>query len=357
MLPSRPSPRNASGRPAEVRSRSVGRARQDEPSSNYGREPSARSSAPSSSRQMRPQRSMASMPAARDRDRSDRPPMPQGRSNPRPSNSQRPFEATRKQSDASSISTTSSAPSLFDRLRGGGGDTSSRTSIDEDYEPSKGGQSSYEADREDTSGAGSTLWGRLASAAGTLGIDVNKAWATNITAASGEETPPGQESRLTRAMKSYHLAKARDPSDLPEWLFEAHERRPIGRPRASGRQDDSYNDAQESAPAPRSRGLRDIYDSAAASPSSNSRTTSRADRSAPSRFADEPATASKATNRLKAIRDAKRQNNGRAEDDALARNEPDSSRRDGRSAPDAAASRLPPRIGLPTGPGGRARRV
>ena len=33
-------------------------------------------------------------------------------------------------------------------------------------------------------------------------------------------TPPGEESRLTRALKAYHIDKARDPADLPEWLFE-----------------------------------------------------------------------------------------------------------------------------------------
>ncbi|KAJ3485670.1 hypothetical protein NLI96_g4799 [Meripilus lineatus] len=42
-------------------------------------------------------------------------------------------------------------------------------------------------------------------------------------------TPPGQESRLTRALKSYHISKARAPSDLPEWLFEEKERKVPGR--------------------------------------------------------------------------------------------------------------------------------
>lgn len=45
------------------------------------------------------------------------------------------------------------------------------------------------ADREDpvaTTGAGHNLWSRLASAAGTLGVDVGKAWTTNVAVRSGE---------------------------------------------------------------------------------------------------------------------------------------------------------------------------
>jgi hypothetical protein len=38
-------------------------------------------------------------------------------------------------------------------------------------------------------------------------------------------TPVGTESRLTRAMKSYHLSKAQTHRDLPDWLFTDKERR------------------------------------------------------------------------------------------------------------------------------------
>lgn len=41
---------------------------------------------------------------------------------------------------------------------------------------------------------------------------------------AGIATPPGSESRLTRAMKAYHIEKARYPGDLPEWLFTERER-------------------------------------------------------------------------------------------------------------------------------------
>lgn len=182
------------------------------------------------------------------------------------------------------------------------------------------------------------------------------------------ETPPGQESRLTRAMKAYHIEKARDPSDLPEWLFEEHERRPVGRSRydtrSNNRREDDYEDTRDESPAPRSRGLKDIYQSAAAPPSPGYRGAARTERSAPSRFADEPAAPpSKATDRLKALRDAKRQNN-RFDNDPPSRSSNDSDRQDsgrrGRDSPrggsEPSERRAPPRTGLPSGPGGRARR-
>lgn len=169
------------------------------------------------------------------------------------------------------------------------------------------------------------------------------------------ETPPGKESRLTQAIKAYHLEKARDPSDLPEWLFEEHERRPVtGRSRLTSRQntlpDDSY---EEPTPAPSSRGLRDIYEAAAAP-----RASGNAARPTRNRFPDEPTAPSKATNRLKAIRDAKRQNNYLDTDPVRSA----SINGDGRDAGDGkhrdwavaevAYRRPPPRVGLPSRPGG-----
>jgi hypothetical protein len=61
-------------------------------------------------------------------------------------------------------------------------------------------------------------------------------------------TPPGEESRLTRALKAHHIDKARDPTDLPEWPFEKHE---------------SRRAAAASTPSVSGRGLRDVYDVAA----------------------------------------------------------------------------------------------
>ena len=44
----------------------------------------------------------------------------------------------------------------------------------------------YPDDGSAAPGAGSSLWGRLTSAAGTLGVDVSKAWATNVAVYAGE---------------------------------------------------------------------------------------------------------------------------------------------------------------------------
>ncbi|KAI0637048.1 hypothetical protein C8Q77DRAFT_543039 [Trametes polyzona] len=93
---------------------------------------------------------------------------------------------------------------------------SSRTSIDDE-----------EHERKDTktpAGHGSSLWSNITSVASNLTISVSKAWSSNIATYSGEETPVGGESRLTRAMKAYHIDKARNPADLPEWLFDERER-------------------------------------------------------------------------------------------------------------------------------------
>ncbi|KAF9053633.1 hypothetical protein BDZ89DRAFT_1056216, partial [Hymenopellis radicata] len=111
---------------------------------------------------------------------------------------------------------------------------------------------------------------------------------------AGEETPPGQESRLTRAMKAYHLEKARDRSDLPAWLFDERERMP------KLRVTEAPVPTREEERATKPRGFRDIYESAAATP------IIPAPKSAQySRYMDD-STPSKATDRLKALRDAKR---------------------------------------------------
>jgi len=134
-------------------------------------------------------------------------------------------------------------------------------------------------------------------------------------------TPPGEESRLTRTLKAYHIEKARDPTDLPPWLFEEHERRPLGRPgtRLRYREDEYDYDAQESRratvpPRPSGRGLRDVYDSAAAETGISlrqqqqqrqTRESGRA-RGTPPHDDVPDAPRSIASDRLRAFRDAKR---------------------------------------------------
>ncbi|KAI0256918.1 hypothetical protein BJV78DRAFT_1167964 [Lactifluus subvellereus] len=236
--------------------------------------------------------------------------------------------AASPESSASSASFASGSSTFLDRMKGRGGYVSSRTSMEDEYEPRK--EMRYERGGElrqrrvvepesetgdvgggDERGYGISLWSQVAMAANSLTISVSKAWTSNIAAYSGERTPPGEESRLTRAMKAYHIEKARDPTDLPPWLFEEHERRPLGQSstRSRHREGAEYGGHQSRnvpAPAPpRGRGLRDIYDTAAAE---TPRPSHQETRESPRiRRDDVPAgPPSKANDRLKALRDAKR---------------------------------------------------
>jgi len=342
-LPSGPGPR----------SRSVARTRDDDRDrydndSDGGRAPSR-----SSGRQVRPQKSLASL--SQGRSDSQPPPMPSSRSrrNPEPSYDSRPD--SRSGTNRSSDSTTSSGSSSFlDRIKQGAGYASSRTSLEDDESDKRPAQStksrptrrdSSPPPDNDTSGDGYTLWSKVASAASSLTVNVGKAWATNITTFAGEDTPPGQESRLTRAMKAYHVEKARDPSDLPPWLFDEKERRrPAPEPSRSKRRDDDYDDNYEvadkaRAEPPPSRGLRDIYEAAASS--SSSTPSLRSTRGARS-YADDSPQPSRATDRLKALRDAKRG----AIAPAAAREE--ERERDAPREPETPQPRR--RVGLPSGP-------
>lgn len=116
---------------------------------------------------------------------------------------------------------------------------------------------------------------------------------------------PG-DSELTRILKAYHISKARDRSDLPDWLFTEQERRPTRDDgTGQGRRQRAWETSSE-APVPavsRSRGFRDIYDSVDTDNSGRDRSAQHA-----STFSGTEASGTtKATDRLKAIRDAKRQ--------------------------------------------------
>lgn len=113
-------------------------------------------------------------------------------------------------------------------------------------------------------------------------------------------------------MKAYHIEKARDPTDLPPWLFEEHERRPLGRSETSlrHREGSEYDyDSRRATAPPRSSGrsLRDIYDVTATDTTIPSRHQEIRERSRGRLQEDIPVSApSKANDRLKALRDAKR---------------------------------------------------
>ncbi len=134
------------------------------------------------------------------------------------------------------------------------------------------------------------------------------------------ETPPGKESRLTRAMKAYHREKAQCSEDLPPWLFTEDERKPVKSPTLP-----HHRATQEPQSLQRPRGLREVYDAATVqtAPANSLRLP-------PSRTYQDESGPSKATDRLKALRDAKRS--------ALT----------GNSVGTQAEPR--PRIGLPSGP-------
>jgi len=169
------------------------------------------------------------------------------------------------------------------------------------------------ADTSVNEGYGGYLWNRVASAANTLTINVGKAWASGLFTEDGPVTPEGGESRLTKALKSYHLSKARTASDLPSWLFTEEERR-VTRSSFSAREEDRSAEVRP----PRQRGLKAIYanaDEEASPPARAPASSYLRERTSQSRFDDPeeryspPAThQSKATSRLQAMRDARRPN-------------------------------------------------
>lgn len=152
-------------------------------------------------------------------------------------------------------------------------------------------------------------------------------------------------------MKAYYLQKARDPSDLPDWLFSAQECHP-GRTHPIEDVPGDDDGARKAAQPVHGREPRNMYDTAASEPRTRDMREGRGDPSEPS--------SSKAADRLKAMRDARRQGTGasggrdggyeaghvrsRAELSGVARD-------DGRVARGPGG-----RIGLPVGPG-RVRRV
>jgi hypothetical protein len=232
VRPGRPSGRNnAGGLPTSPRSRSIGRyeARERERVTEYdrGRErgnnyDSYRGAPPlvERARSMRSQRPVADISSARSgrgggpADAPAVPPLPRSRRSD-----------VKSVSSTSSRSTSSSSASLtfMDQVKGRGGYASSRTSLEDDPEPRKqtgGGWLRQQAaaipepehsafsrpllaksrsliwwsadggddEPTDQSGYGLSVWSRVAVAANTLTVSVSKAWASNITADSGERT-------------------------------------------------------------------------------------------------------------------------------------------------------------------------
>ncbi|KAI0807090.1 hypothetical protein C8Q74DRAFT_34223 [Fomes fomentarius] len=176
---------------------------------------------------------------------------------------------------------------------------SSRTSIDE-------------ADMEDKmehktpAGAGSSLWASITGVASNLTISVSKAWSSNIQSYNGEDTPVGGESRLTRALKAYHIDKARDPADLPEWLFDERERGVRSYQTPSGAREKKM--AQTQSTTELSRSVTTVQYHESLPPARTARGPTLADRknSAALSGAGSDAHVTKSISRLRELRDAKR---------------------------------------------------
>lgn len=158
------------------------------------------------------------------------------------------------------------------------------------------------------------------------------------------ETPAGQESRLTRALKVYHLGKARDPTELPDWLFDERERGLRVTTRKRTPTGDGNLAEQDLSDLPVTRadvsagGLRAVYGRTAVhGPFSSNRQES-------SRYQDENSAPSKAADRLKAMREAKRGITS-INTTPTPTNQTDE-RRDERAGDDNRRAR----IGLPSGP-------
>ncbi|KAJ3733043.1 hypothetical protein DFJ43DRAFT_1223636 [Lentinula guzmanii] len=353
MLPNSPRPKPG-GLPSGPRSRSIGPSRQQ----NARRSDEG---VPLPSRRVRQQRSVSSL--ALEMSAAEPPPsLPlsseSSRGWPRkytPQSPQTPLSddsmSPRLSQDSSSAS--SSVSSIFDRVKNGAASyASSLTSVEDsskelDVQHSRERRKQrvlspesatsadrFETERTDTgTGDGYTVWNRVAAAASTLTISVSKAWASNVSMFPGEETPPGQESRLTRAMKAYHIDKARDPTELPEFLFAEHERQP--RKRAEVKREVTPRNVGGTRGRTQESGARIHGASEVAFTLDRSINQS----TAPNNNTEPLKQTQKGTDRLKALREAKR---SQATSDTQVHTE-------------QVASLPRPKVGLPSTPGPRRR--
>lgn len=165
-------------------------------------------------------------------------------------------------------------------------------------------------------------------------------------------------------MKAYHLSKARDRFDLPDWLFSEQERGGVrGYARTSDHSErQRWDRTQNQTPEPRKEGLRDVYDNARASSAPSSYYGGRGTSDLRSNNESPGAATTKSVDRLRALRDAKRQAATAGSSAFASVDERSSSRHYTRDIRAEEPSNYkiravrevhempPPRIGLPTGP-------
>ncbi|KAM5535226.1 hypothetical protein V8D89_011162 [Ganoderma adspersum] len=224
------------------------------------------------------------------------------------------YGGSHRPKDRLSDSGSSSASEGFERSPRSA--SSSRTSMDEMEMDDK-------ADQKTPAGFGSSLWGSITGVASDLTISVSKAWSSNVVSYNGEETPVGGESRLTRAMKAYHIEKARNPRDLPDWLFDESERGVRSRTTPTSGASEKKTMELETRPAYLPRSVTTDMDRQdnARPPSRITRGPTLADRNASSvSFAPSVARSgseehvTKSISRLRELRDAKRRAKVRFDD-------------------------------------------
>jgi len=188
---------------------------------------------------------------------------------------------------------------------------------DDRYGASDMGKTSPLSEMDPSTQNGSVLWSRITTAAASIAANVNHAWASNVGTDTGEHPAPGRDSHLTKVIKAYHISKASSVADLPEWLFSDGERKQSARNREPERREperrgqvgrETWLGSQSVVSGlPSSRGRRDIYDAAVTSTAYSQPSRSReTNYSSPASGYGEKPGATKAENRLKALRDAKR---------------------------------------------------
>ncbi|KAF8759007.1 STXBP unc-18 SEC1 family [Rhizoctonia solani] len=125
-------------------------------------------------------------------------------------------------SGSSVVSAASTAPSSLWDYVGWKGSNIAPSSNHEERAPSPA--------HFESSDATNTLWSRMAAVAGGLSVNVGKAWEAKEDLPE-PDTPPGQDSRITTALKKHYIKQVSDPRQLPSWLFSDIERQ-VGRSHA-----------------------------------------------------------------------------------------------------------------------------
>ncbi|CAE6432602.1 unnamed protein product [Rhizoctonia solani] len=203
-------------------------------------------------------------------------------------------------SGSSAVSAVSTAPSSLWDYVGWKGSAATPASSHEERIPSPGLlESSAQPD------AANTLWSRMAAVAGGLSVNVRKTLETKDDLPE-PDTPPGQDSRITMALKKHYIKQVSDPRQLPSWLFSDIERQ-VGR--SYSRREPKSTDDQNEINSPPS-----AYDSPAPVHSRarhddayiSSQPTSRREQMKVATYDDEAPIPTRAATRLRAMRDAKR---------------------------------------------------